>query len=369
MYGSGANYLGSAGITPSQLANPNLTWESTRQVDLGTEFSVLNNRLTFSFDYYNKYTYNVLLNVPVPSRSGFTTYLQNYGAVRNKGEEFAIHSLNIANEHFKWTADFNISFNKNRIEKLASDITQGASGRNISILRQGYPVNSFYLYKQLSVDPQTGNAIYEDVNKDGQITSADRQIVGNAQPKYTGGFTNTFTYRNFDLSAFFYFNVGNKIMNMNDFFLVHGGTQANIGFIPRQLQRWITPGQITDIPRMTTSNIDPATGTANPAANDSPANNYGGNVANLSSRYLQDGSFLRLKTLTIGYTLSPAWLKRASITRARIYFQATNLITWTKYDGLDPEVSSQSNNQNTAGYDWATVPQPRTLQVGANVTF
>lgn len=362
LWSSGANYLDQAGTSPSQLANPDLTWETTRQIDLGTEFTVLKSRLNVSFDYYNKYTYNLLLNVPVPSRSGFTNYLQNYGAVRNKGLELAIRSTNLNFKDFRWTTDFNISRNNNRIEKLASDIAQGASGRNISILRQGYPVNSFYLYKQLYVDPQTGNAVYEDVNKDGQITSADRQIVGNALPKYTGGLTNSFVYKNFDLSVFFYFQQGNKIMNMNDFFLVHGGTQANIGFIPRQLDRWTTPGQITDIPRMTTYS-------GNPAQNGGAANNYGGNVASLSTRYLQDGSFIRLKTLTLGYNLPETLTRKVDISRARIYFQATNLITWTKYDGLDPEISSQSNNQNTAGYDWATVPQPRTWQVGLNVTF
>ncbi len=362
LYASGANYIAQAGTAPFQLANPDLTWETTRQVDFGTEFSILKSRLSFNIDYYNKHTYNLLLNVPVPYRSGFATYLQNYGAVRNKGLELAVHSLNVNSGGFKWTTDFNISFNRNKVEKLASDITQGASGRNISILRQGYAVNSFYLYKQLYVDPKTGNAVYDDVNHDGKITSADRQIVGNALPNYTGGFNNTLSYKNFDLNFFFYFQQGNKIMNMNDFFMVHGGTQANIGFLPRQLDRWTTPGQVTDIPRLTTYS-------GNPTQNDGAANNYGGNVANLSSRYLQDGSFIRLKTLAIGYNLPAAVVQKISASRARVYFQATNLLTFTKYDGLDPEISSQSNNQNTAGYDWATVPQPRTLQLGVNVTF
>ena len=151
-------------------------------------------------------------------------------------------------------------------------------------------------------------------------------------------------------------------MNMNDFFMVHGNTQANIGFLPRQLERWQKPGDITDIPRMTTFS-------GNPTANNSSANNYGGNVASLSSRYLEDGSFLRLKTLTLSYTIPASASKRVGLNNVRVYVQGTNLITSTKYGGLDPEISSQSSNQNTAGYDWATVPQPRTIQVGANVTF
>lgn len=362
LWSAGYNYLENAGITPTQLANPDLTWETTRQIDLGTEFSILKSKLSFTFDYYDKYTYDLLLNVPVPNRSGFSFLLQNYGAVRNKGLELGIHSTNIENKNFSWTTDFNISKNNNKIEKLASDITQGASGRNISILRQGYSVNSFQLYKQLYVDPQTGNAVYEDVNNDGKITSADRQIVGNALPKYTGGLTNTLAFKNFDFSFFFLFQQGNKIMNMNDFFMVHGGTQSNIGFVPRQLNRWQNPGDITDIPRLTTYSGDPT-------VNGGSANNYGGNVASLSTRYLEDGSFIRLKNVTLGYTIPSLISSKWGISKLRLYVSGTNLLTFTKYKGLDPEVSSQSADQNTAGYDWATVPQPRTIQGGVSVTF
>lgn len=358
----GANYLNSPGTSPSQLGNPDLTWETTRQVDVGTEFTILKRRLSVTVDYYDKYTYDLLLNVPVPSRSGFTTYLQNYGAVSNKGVELALHSVNFDGADFRWTSDFNISFNRNKIDKLASDIAQGASGRNISILRKGYAVNSFWLYRQLSVDPQTGNAVYDDVDKSGTITAADRQIVGNALPKYTGGLTNNLSYKQFDLGFFFYFQQGNKIMNMNEFFMVHGGTQANIGFLPRQLERWQKPGDKTDIPRLTTYSVDPT-------KNDGAANNYGGNVASLSSRYLDNGSFARLKTITLGYTLPTGLVRRWKLASVRAYVQATNLWTITSYRGLDPEVSSQGNNQNTAGYDWATVPQPRTIQAGLNVSF
>lgn len=362
LWSAGYNYLETAGTAASQLANPDLTWETTRQLDLGTEFAVLKNRLNVSFDYYNKYTYDLLLNVPVPYRSGFSSFLQNYGAVRNKGLELSIRSVNIENEHFSWTTEFNVSKNDNKIEKLASDITLGASGRNISILRQGFPVNSFQLYKQLAVDQNTGNAIYDDVNGDGLITSADRQIVGNALPKYTGGFNNTLNFKGFDLNVFFIFQQGNKIMNMNDFFLVHGGTQSNIGFLPRQLERWTSPGQQTDIPRMTTFSGDPT-------VNGGSANNYGGNVANLSSRYLEDGSFIRLKNVSLGYTIPKATSSRWGVSRARIYISGSNLLTFTHYTGLDPEVSSQSSNQNTAGYDWATVPQSRTIQLGVNLSL
>ncbi|MBX3239110.1 MAG: TonB-dependent receptor [Chitinophagaceae bacterium] len=362
IWSSGFNYLETAGTAPTQLENRNLTWETTRQIDLGVEFAILRNKLSFSVDYYNKYTYDLLLSVPVPSRSGFTSYLQNYGAVRNKGFEVTAHSVNISNGNFNWTTDFNISFNNNKIEKLAADIALGASGRNVSILREGNPVNSFQLYKQLYVDPETGNAVYEDVNKDGVITSADRQIVGNALPNYTGGLTNNISYKNFEFNFFFYFQQGNKIMNMRDFFLVHGGTQNFIGFIPRQLERWQQPGDITDIPRLTTyrNNIN---------QNGGAANNYGGQVANLSSRYLEDGSFIRLRNISLSYNVPASVAERIKTNSIKAYVQVSNLLTFTRFNGLDPEVSAQSSNQNTAGYDWATVPQPRTIQVGLNISF
>ena len=362
LWSAGSNYLETAGTAPSQLANPDLTWETTRQLDLGFDFAILKNAISFSFDYYNKYTYDLLLNVPVPYRSGFTSFLQNYGAVRNSGVELGIQSTNINKKDFKWTTDFNISWNKNKIEKLASDITLGASGRNASILREGYSVNSFYLYKQLYVDPETGNAVYEDVNKDGFITSADRQIVGNALPNYTGGLTNEITYKDFSLNLFLYFQQGNKILSMHDFFLVHGGTQNNIGFIPRQLERWQKAGDITDIPRLTTYSGDPT-------INGGSANNYGGNVANMSSRYLSDGSFIRLKNVALSYNLPKSIIRSLQLSRLRATVSVTNLFTITKYKGLDPEVNAQSSSQNTYGYDWATVPQPRTIQLTLNATF
>jgi TonB-linked SusC/RagA family outer membrane protein len=362
LWRAGYNYLEAAGTAPSQLANPNLTWETTRQLDLGFDVALAKSAVSFSFDYYNKYTYDLLLDVPVPYRSGFTSFLQNYGAVRNSGVELGVQSANIRKKEFTWTTDFTLSWNRNKIEKLASDITLGASGRNASILREGYAVNSFYLYRQLYVDPETGNAVYDDVNKDGIITSADRQITGNALPDYTGGLTNEITYKNVSLNLFFYFQQGNKILSMQDFFLVHGGTQNNIGFIPRQLERWQTPGDQTDIPRLTTFSGDPT-------ANGGSANNYGGNVANMSSRYLGDGSYVRLKNLAVSYNFPASVINSLQMSRLRATLSATNLFTLTKYKGLDPEVNAQSGNQNTYGYDWATTPQPRSIQLTLNATF
>jgi TonB-linked SusC/RagA family outer membrane protein len=355
-------YLDQGSLAADRLANPDLTWELSRQTDFGVEFGLLNNRLNIDFDLYWKYTYNMLLAVTVPSRSGYSAYTQNYGELSNRGAELSIESLNFRTRDFSWRTNFNISANRNRIAKIPQEQSLGGSGRGTSILREGEPVNSFFLYKQLYVDPQTGNAVYDDVNKDGYITYADRQIVGNALPDYTGGITNVVNYKNLELNVFFYFSQGNDIISMHDFFLVHGGTMAGIGFIPRQLERWQKPGDVTDIPRLTISRN-------NPDRNNVPANNYTGNVSNLSSRYVSDGSYLRLKNLSLSYTVPKNLSAKLHIERIKATVSATNLWTLTKFKGLDPEVSAQSADQNTAGYDWATIPQPRTFQVILNITL
>ena len=359
---SAQSYLDQPSLSPGRLANPDLTWETSQQTDIGIEFAILKNRLNVNFDVYRKYTTNGIQSVTVPSRSGYTSATRNYSEISNKGVEFSLQSVNHQTGKFKWTTEFNISGNRNRIEKIPQEQTMGATNRGTSILREGYPVNSFFLYKQLYVDPQTGNAVYDDVDRNGIITYADRQIVGNTEPDFTGGLTNIVTYREWELDVFFYFTQGNDILNMHDFFLVHGGTQNGIGFTRRQLNRWQKPGDITDIPK-------PTKYSRNPEQNNSSANNYTGQVANLSSRYLDDGSFLRLKNIAIGYTLPQALTSRLHLNRIKATVSATNLWILTGYKGVDPEVSAQSENQNTAGYDWATIPQPRTFEIKLNLTF
>jgi TonB-linked SusC/RagA family outer membrane protein len=359
---SAQSYLDQPSISPGRIANPDLTWETSQQADIGIEFSVLNNRLNIDFDVYRKYTTNGLQSVTTPSRSGYSSAIRNYSEISNKGAELTIQSINVQTKDFNWTTEFNISANRNKIEKIPQEQTMGATNRGTSILREGNPVNSFFLYRQLYVDSQTGNAVYDDVDGNGTITYADRQIVGSANPNFTGGITNIFTYKGFELDVFFYFTQGNDVLNMHDFFLVHGGIQNAIGFDKRQLERWSSPGDVTDIPRMTKY-------TDNPNDNNSPANNYTGQVNSLSTRYLDDGSFLRLKNIALSYTLPKSVTSKLHINRIKATLSATNLWTLTNYKGLDPEVSAQSENQNTAGYDWATVPQPRTVEIKFNITL
>jgi len=355
LWSGGNNYASSPGIAISQLANPNLKWETTRQWNLGLESSFLKNRLNVEFNIYNKYTTDLLLNVPVAGKTGFSSTMQNLGEMSNKGFEFEISSTNIKTKDFTWTSSFEISHNKNMVEKLPISFSQYS--RDWVRLQQGSPMYSFWLYKQLYVDPQTGNAVYDDSKtKDGKITTDDRQIVGNAWPDFTGGLRNTIQYKGFDLSAFIYFSVGNDVFNMNRFFQEHGGVRGtNWGLLKSQMRRWQKPGDITDIPRAST--------VANP---DGSFNNDF-----QSSRFLENGSFARLRNLTIGYTLPQKIASRFNLSKLRVYASATNLFTITGYSGADPEgnTAADQTNGTVQGLDFGIPPQPRQFLFGVNLTF
>ncbi|RYD85756.1 MAG: TonB-dependent receptor, partial [Sphingobacteriales bacterium] len=216
-------------------------------------------------------------------------------------------------------------------------------------MQQGYSMYSFWMYKQTSVDPQTGNAVFQDVNGDGTITAADRQILGSALPKFFGGISNTFTYKGLDLNVLFTFQQGNKVLNLNRFFGEGGGTRdANRVIFASQLNRWQKPGDITDVPRLTAY-----------------GNNY---TLEQNSRFLEDGSFIRLKNLTLGYTLPKALTQKAGIQAVRFYAVGTNLLLFTKYTGPDPE-TNVGGGQSVQGIDLGTPPQPRSVQLGVNVTL
>ncbi|WP_448700577.1 SusC/RagA family TonB-linked outer membrane protein [Mucilaginibacter sp. AW1-3] len=346
LWGAGANYLNNPGTTAQQLANPDLKWESTRQTNIGLDVSLLNDRLTISGDVYDKYTSNLLLNLPLSSSSGFTSILENAGEMSNRGFEFSISSVNIKSDKFTWSSDFNFSRNVNRIEKLPTPVVAAYAAERMV---QGQSMYTFYTYKQLYVDPQTGNAVYDDYDHNGKITSNDIEPVGNALPKFTAGLTNTFRYEGFDLSVFFNAVYGNKVYNNNDYFLEGGGTRdANRAMDTYQLNRWQKPGDITDMPRLT------ALGT-----------NY---TLSPTTRNIEDGSFLRLSNATLGYTIPKRLTQKIGISSLRVYLSGTNLWLWTKYKGPDPEINV-SSSQTVLGYDLGTPPLPRTIQAGANITF
>lgn len=345
LWSGGVSYEGNAGISAQQLSNTELRWEKTTQFNIGLDASFLNGRLGIELNVYDKYTRDGLLQLALPGTTGFGTYWSNAAEISNKGFELAINSINFQNKNFTWSTSFNVARNTNKIEKLATPLQYGS--RNLILQQEGYPLYSFWLYKQLYVDPQTGKAVYEDVNKDGKITAADRQVVGNVWPKFFGGISNNFSYKGIDLGVFFSFQYGNDTYNHNAFFGGAGGARdaARVIFADN-LNRWQKPGDITDVPRIDGINV----------------NNYldGG------SRFLEDGSFLRLRSLTLGYTLPKQWIGR--IEGARLYVTASNLFLITNYSGPDPE-SSANSSQNQPGIDLGTPPQPRSVQVGLNVTL
>ena len=349
LWGAGANYQNNPGTIATQLANPNLKWESTRQADIGVDATLFNNRLNITSDIYDKFTSNLLLNVPLAVSSGFSSILENAGEMDNKGIELTISSTNIKLDHFTWTTNFNISTNINKIVKLPTPVVAAYSAERMV---QGLPMYTFFVYKQLYVDPKTGNAVYDDAKHDGGTltpTSSDIEADGSALPKYTGGITNTFTYKNFDLLVAFNYEIGNKVYNNNAYFLEGGGTRdANRAIDTRQLTAWSYVGDVTDMPRLTAL-----------------GDNY---TISPTSRNIEDGSFLRLSNANLGYRLPRSLTEKFKISSVRVYVSGTNLWLLTKYRGPDPEVNV-SSSPTVLGYDLGTPPIPRTIQVGANVTF
>jgi len=353
LWSGGGAYNGQSGLVQTQLANPDLKWETTRQFNVGFEASLLADRLTLGFDYYSKYTTDLLLEATIPGKTGFSSIYNNVGEMSNRGVEFYLTSRNIWKKNFQWTTRFNISHNSNTIEKLVTPITQ--YNRDWVRLEEGSPLYSFWTYKELYVDPQTGNAVYEDVNGDGKITTADRQICGDAWPDFTGSLVNEFKYKGFDLSLNFYFSVGNDVLNLWRFFMEHGGVYgSNRSLLASQLDRWQQSGDIATLPRLTTS------------TNADGGKNYGFQ----SSRYIENGSFLRLRSLSFGYTLPKAIVRRAALENARVYLNITNVFTITKYSGADPEGNVGADGYTSIqGLDFGLPPQPRQFILGVNLTF
>jgi TonB-linked SusC/RagA family outer membrane protein len=347
LWSGGAPYQGTAGIAPQQIGNPGLKWERTAQTNVGVDLGFFNNRLNFEFNVYDKYTSDGLLQVTLPATTGFSTYWSNAAEISNKGFELAINSVNIETKDFTWSTSFNISSNVNNIEKLDNPLRFGS--RQLILQQEGTPLYSFWLYEQLYVDPQTGNAVYTDINDDGKITTQDRHIVGSIWPDYFGGITNTLIYKGIDLNLFFAFQYGNEVYNHNAFFggAIGARDEARVIF-KENVSRWQQPGDVTDVPRPDGINI----------------NNY----LDGTSRFLEDGSFIRLRSLSLGYTVPVRIAERLKLKTLRFYFTGTNLFLFTKYKGADPE-SAANSSQNEQGIDLGTPPQPRTLQFGLNVTL
>ncbi len=364
------------GAAPNSMPNPGLRWEKTAQVNVGFDASFFHNRLTLGLDLYNSNTYDLLLNVPVPMTTGYATRLENIGKVNNKGVEF-----NIATSHqmgdFSWTAYFNISKNINEVKELgpgnADIISSGSVSNAYFITRVGEPIGSYYLpvvegvflnqaevdatlhYKDSPTnyglaDTKPGDFKYKDVNGDGilDISDTDRAIVGNYMPDFTYGFGATLAWKGVDFGITFQGVYGNEILNLSRrYFYNHEGNMNNY---KGALDRW-------------KSETDTGSG-MNVRANRVSKGQNG----TTSTWHVEDGSYLRIKNISLGYTLPANWIRKAYLQSARIYCSVQNPFTFTKYEGFNPEVSNRSA-ATTNGEDYGVYPLARTTSIGVNLTF
>ncbi len=348
-----ATYSGSSGLGPARLPNPNLQWERTREANIGLDASFFNGRLSVTFDAYNNITDKLLFRQPIPLTSGFGVVQGNIGKINNRGMELTISTVNIDKQGLRWSTDVNLSLNRNKVVELATDEpiyagyqASGVTGTNAVL--PGQPLGTFWGLKFLGVDPATGNAIYDDKNGDGRITPDDGQVIGNAQAKLFGGLTNRLSYKGFELNVFFQGSFGNRILNLTKQTTVNSGSSLGFNQSVDALKRWQKEGDITSVPRYVYENT---------------YNNY------LSSRFIEDGSYLRLKNITLGYNLPKTLVNRIKVANVRVYASATNLWTLTNYSGPDPEVSTLDGSTTAQGIDFNTLPQVKNIAAGLSVTF
>lgn len=376
------NNTGNVGVAPISLPNEDLKWETTEQWNLGLDLGFFDERIGFTVDLYRKTTRDLLLDAQLPYSSGYSSAMKNIGKVRNDGIELTLNAVNIQNKTFKWSTNFNISFNKNKVMELAENqvrilstakFDQNFNGQPNYIAKIGYPMGMIYgyvyegTYKYEDFDKsgstytlkgntphytsesntQPGMPKYADLNGDGVIDSKDRTMIGRGLPIHTGGFTNNFEYKGFDLSVFFQWSYGNDILNANRLFF-NGGFQKkkDLNQYASYANRWTPDNPNSDIPAATNSSSNLV----------------------ISSRVVEDGSFLRLKTVTLGYTIPKNFLNKYKIDNARVYLAAQNLWTLTGYSGYDPEVSIREGAL-TPGLDFSSYPRAYSISFGINLGF
>jgi len=369
-------------LTMSNFGNRELKWETTYQFDIGYELSLFKSRLNFVLDYYNKDTKDLLLNANVPTSIGYQRIYRNIGSIQNRGFELEINTVNINKKNFKWSSSFNISFNRNKVLGLTDDektmfsnaaFTASWNGANLYITQVGMPVSSFYgfiwdgVYQLSDFDllsngsrvlkdnvvslyedrglTKPGDIKYKDINGDLIIDDKDKIVMGRTLPKHYGGFNNNFQYKNLSLNVFFQWNYGNDIMNANRL-MFEGNSTGRIALnqFASYTDRWTED---------------------NPSNEQFRTRGYGP-VGYFSTKQLEDGSFLRLKTVELSYRMPKKWIRK--ISSIDLSVAAQNLYTWTKYSGLDPEVSTR-NSILTPGFDYSAYAQNLTISFGAKVVF
>lgn len=354
LWAGGRNYNALPGIGPTQIANPDLKWETTRQFNVGLTGSLFQRKLDFEVNYYNKYTFDLLLDEPLAPKTGFSTVVRNVGEISNKGYELLLKSSNYIGNGVTWTSTLSFSTNKNKVERLNTPIT---ASYNVFRVEEGFPLYSIWVFNETGLDTETGNAIYEDVNGDGRITVDDKRIIGDVWPNFEGVFRNVFSYKKFDLNLNFFYRHGNSVYNYTAYFLETAGTRGVTRSIQKSsLNYWKNPGDTGVLPRPT--NI----------ANPDGSNNY---FRDGNSRYFEDASFIRLRDVTLSYQVDQRLLSRLGISQGRVYVTGSNLLLLTSYSGPDPEVNVGPDRPNglVQGMDFGTPPQPVSVVFGVNVTL
>jgi TonB-linked SusC/RagA family outer membrane protein len=385
------------GFAPSALANPDLRWETNLTRNFGLDLSMFNNRVQFTMDVYKNTAKDLLLSVNIAPTLGYATQIQNIGSSSNRGVEFQINTTPVSTKGFTWNYNFNITFNKNKVEGLGGPrfITrnsgwQGSDGVDDYLVQVGQPTglmygfvtDGFYTINDFNYNsttsaytikagvpvngvygiPQPGMLKWKDLNGDGLITSdADRKVIGNANPTFTGGWNNQFAYKGFDLSLFVNFVVGNDVYNANKVEWTDGAF-SNLNMLNIMKDRWTN---INDQGQVVTDPTALAALNAN-AKIWSPVK-----VQRwwLHSWAIEDGSYLRFNNLTLGYTLPKTLTSKIKISSLRVYGTVNNLGTITNYSGYDPDVTSRRSDPLTPGVDFAAYPRARTVVFGLNVTF
>ncbi|HEV7379501.1 MAG TPA: SusC/RagA family TonB-linked outer membrane protein, partial [Dyadobacter sp.] len=346
----GSKYGGSSGLIPTQLANPDLKWEKSNQIDFGLDFGLFKNRLSGEIDYYVKDTKDLIYNVPVAGTSGFATQTANIGSMQNKGVELVLNSTNLTGGPVTWSTSFNVSKNINKLTKLdgATQLLPGNDGRFLNSLIVGESIGVFYGPKYAGVDPTNGDALYytETNETTNDYNAAGNFVVGNPNPDWIGGLNNTVGYKGVELSFLFQGVFGNQVTNGAGGFMT-----SSFDWYDNQtletLDRWQKPGDITNEPQLRLA---------------------GGNGTSASSRYVYDASYVRLKNITLSYKLPQAVLQKMKLSSLRIYATGVNLLTFTKYPGWDPEVNTdyRAGNRNQ-GSDFYAAPQIKSVTFGLSI--
>jgi TonB-dependent starch-binding outer membrane protein SusC len=345
------------GFRPVRIGNPDLGWETSYQFDAGVDVGFFHNRIKLTVDAYRKKTEDLLLNVELPYTSGYSSSLQNYGSVLNRGLEIGLNTVNFEGD-FEWTTGVNFSLNRNEVTSLGGGLTSFITGNYI--VKVGEPLGTFYATQtdgilQLGEEsikgaytgnatPKAGDRLYKDVSGDSKFTTAlDRAVVGNAQPDFIFAISNTLRWKSFDLLLLVQGSQGNEILNGNRQALELFNGQQNAA--TSALDRYTQENPNAGIPR---AKLDPA-----------PV---------FSDRFIEDGSFVRLKTISFGYTIPAALTKKFSLSSVRVYVVGQNLLTWTDYTGFDPEITS-GNNTTEQGTDTGVYPVAKSISAGLSLSF